>query len=169
MGGEESKAKQKPQQQQVGGNRQGQQQIAKKDVIQEEYDGIPPAYPLIRYPQGKEAFPPDLQISSGSMPVTHKLVTDYFYNISSTVNKNEDIIISTVKKQMEEYISMANVLDKRRNELDNRLAKMLSLFRQFDTEIVATTDALKNTIEKADALAKEIDETCPSFEEFKTQ
>ena len=164
MGSEESKpqaapAKGSPTKQQPGPI------ISAEDLA--EYDGIPPVHPLIK--RNPDQFPADIGIPSKNLPVAHKLIRDYFQQISFTINRNQENLTVTIKKQMEDYIALAGLLDRRRSELEGKLAQMLSLFRTLDTEVRATTEMLDKEVEKADKLAAQIDPNFAKFEDFKKQ
>ena len=166
MGSDESK----PQQGQAQASPAKQQPEAAPSAADlAEYDGIPPAAPLVRRQLMQEQFPSDLAIPSGSLPVAHKLIRDYFQQISFTINRNEEALTGTIKKQMEEYMGLAGLLERRRSELEGKLAQMLSLFRSLDAEVRVATAMLENEIQKADKIASELDPSMAKFEDFKKQ
>ena len=163
MGGEESKAQgrqQRPQQPpQHHPQNQSKQPVqpVSDSLANREYDGIEPIQPLVQRVLMKEQFPPDVKIDQGNLPVAHQAVTTYMQQISQTISQNEDRITAQTKRQLEEYVALDALLHRRQNDLDAKLAKMLAQFRQFDDEVKATTDLLKSTIERADAIAAQID------------
>ncbi|KAH0788377.1 hypothetical protein GPJ56_007679 [Histomonas meleagridis] len=122
--------------------------------------------PFIHRNHTKIEYPKDIQITSGLLPLTDEMASEYYKRIINTINKNEELLSSTVKKQLEEYIKMAQLLEKRKNELDGRLASMLSSFRKVDNEVKETTELLKLQISRAEALAEELDPTIPKFKDF---
>jgi hypothetical protein len=132
----------------------------------ESYDGIPAASPLVRRQHANEQFPPDISIPPANIVQTDKLAKAYYQQIATTINRNEEAITSTVKQQLEDYIKLAGVLETRRNELDGRLAKMLSLFRAFDSEVKTSVELLNSEIERAERIAAEIDGEIPKYSEF---
>ncbi|OHT01118.1 hypothetical protein TRFO_01710 [Tritrichomonas foetus] len=171
MGGEESQPKgqnsqtpqnqihptqQNPQQRQQYQQHDAKQQL---EAIQQtkEYDGIHPLHPLLTRVLMKEQFPQDIRIDSANLPRTHQMLKQHIANLNSTIAQNQDRITAQTKKQLEDYILLAGLLEKRQNELDSRLTKILILFRQFEDDVKTTTDLLKNTIEKADEIAAQID------------
>jgi transcription termination factor NusB len=103
---------------------------------------------------------------SGNLPAANKLAKAYFQQVAATINKNQDHLTAAVKAQLDEYAKLAALLESRRNELDSRLAKMLSQFRAFDAEVKTTVELLTAEIEKAEKLAEEIDPTIPKFADF---
>ena len=121
---------------------------------------------FIRRNHTKIEYPKDIQITSGILPLTAEMASEYYKRISSNINKNEELLSNTVKKQLEEYIKMAQLLEKRKNELDARLASMLSSFRKVDNEVKETTELLKLQISRAEELAQEIDPSLPKFKNF---
>jgi hypothetical protein len=131
----------------------------------ESYSGIPPAASLVRRQQSGEQFPPDISIPPANIGQADKLAKGYFHQMAATVNKNQDQISGAVKQQLEDYIRMSTLLDNRRNELDGRLAKMLSLFRAFDAEVKSSVELLNAEIERAQKMAEEIGEL-PKYAEF---
>jgi hypothetical protein len=132
-----------------------------------EYEGIAVITPLISRRQQVEQFQTDIEISSGNLPATGKAAKAYFQQVAATINKNQDALTSGVKSQLEEYVKLAQLLETRKNQLDGTLAKMLSLFRQFDAEVKTTVELLVGEIEKADKLAAEIDASIPRYSDFK--
>ncbi|OHT07839.1 hypothetical protein TRFO_23782 [Tritrichomonas foetus] len=170
MGGEESKVQ--------GNQPQKNQQHPQKGSVQNmshqteiapmpEYDGIPSVNPLVLRVLMKEQYPADIRISSENLPQTHQMVQHYFRQINYTISSNQERITVQTKKQLEEYIGLSGVLQRRQNELDAKLAHMLSLFRQFNDDVKNTTELLKLTIEKADSVAQQIDPDL-SFKSFST-
>jgi transcription termination factor NusB len=135
----------------------------------EEFEGIPLIPPLISRRQQSEQYPPDIAILSGNLPAANKLAKSYFQQVATTINKNQDHLAAGIKTQLEEYAKLAALLETRRNELDSRLAKMLSQFRAFDSEVKTTVELLTAEIEKAEKLAEEIDPTIPKFADFGRQ
>lgn len=108
----------------------------------------------------------DIQVQSGLLPLTDKMVMEYYGRITEGINRNEESITLVVQKQLEEYIKLAQLLERRRSDLDGRLASILSTFRAFDNEVKTTTELLKTEIEKADAIALEIGDDVPKFKDF---
>lgn len=132
---------------------------------QSEYDGIQSIRPLVARVLMKEEFPSDIHIDYGNLLLANQMVQQYFKQISQIISQNQDRITAQTKHQLEEYIEMTNLLHKRQNELDMRLAKMLASFRQFNDDITETVEILKNSIETADSLAAKIDPSL-SFNTF---
>lgn len=135
----------------------------------EEYDGIPTIQPLILRQLAQEHFPKSLHLDCGDLPETHKMVVDYFSKISTRINKNEESIAINVKKQLEDYINLSSLLDKRGEELQYRLNNILEMFKTLDESVNTTTNNLKAAIDQADLLAQKIDSTLPSFKEYQNQ
>ena len=135
----------------------------------EIYQGIETIDPLIFKHSSQVKYNPDIIISCSDLPDTHKIVVDYFHKIASRINSNEEQIATRIKKQLEEYIGLSAKLEKRQDELNVRLAKLLGLFRQLDDEVKTVTESLKTTIEQADALAAQIDPTFLKFNEYRNQ
>jgi hypothetical protein len=131
-----------------------------------EYDGIPVLNPLLGRRQQPEQFPPDIDVPSAGLPAADAAAKTYFQQIGTAVNKSQDHLTQSVKGQLEDYAKLAALLETRRNELDGRLAKMLSLFRQFDTEIKTTVELLSAEIERAEKIAAEIDPAIPKYADF---
>ncbi|EAX91403.1 hypothetical protein TVAG_350970 [Trichomonas vaginalis G3] len=164
MGQDESKPAGKPQ---PGSPlKQEAPNVPVPQYIAQEYDGIPPLEPLIL---GQGQFSNDFHLRASTLPDAHKMAMDYLHKISSRINDNERQIAVCVKKQLEEYINLPNLLTKRQDELNNRLSKILTLFRQLDEEVKSTTDALKSSISFADKLAAQIDPTLPTFSDYRNQ
>lgn len=166
MGQDESKPNQpNPQQiQQVNPEHKASFPLPK--WLTEEYDGIPPLEPLVL---GQGQFPNDFALRTGTLPDSHKMVVDYLHKISSRINNNEKQIAMCIKKQLEEYIALPDKLAQKQDELNSRLSRILTLFRQLDDEVKSTTDALKSTIKFADQLAAQIDPNFPNFADFRKQ
>jgi len=139
-------------------------------VVQEpppqEYEGIPVIEPLlIRKGQNEKLFDGS-KLDGDDLQDAHKLVRAYFQRISSRINNNEESISSNVRRQLEEFIQLSSLIDKRHDELAARLARMLGLFRSLDDEVKNTTDSLKEAIKQADIIAKRIDPNLPSFNQY---
>ena len=171
MGNEESQT-QKQQQGQPAANAKGQpnatqpQHQQQQVLQQQDYDGIQAIHPLVMRVLMKEEFPSDIHIDSGNLSQVYQMVQQYFMQINQTVAQNEEQITVQTKRQLKEYIELSSILRRRQNELDGKLASMLSLFRQLHENVTATSNLLDETIKKADALAAKIDPTL-SFKEFK--
>ena len=169
MGNEESQA-QKQKQGQSLANVNGQQNTVQQQQLQmqqqQDYDGIKAIHPLGMRVLMKEEFPSDIHIDSGNLPLAYQMVQQYFLKINNTIVQNQEQITVQTKRQLREYIDLTSVLHRRQNELDGKLATMLSLFRQLHENVSATSEMLHDTIKKADALAAKIDPTL-SFKDFK--
>ena len=138
------------------------QKIPEK-IIAEEYEGIPIISPIVYKDGPTEKYPPDIILPAGELPQINSMVKTYFHDISFHINKNEEAISSTIKKQLEEYNEMPKRIEFKRRELDKRLAVFSNLFKQLDASIQSTTDALNAAIKKADELAAELDPNMPKF------
>jgi hypothetical protein len=57
-------------------------------------------------------------------------------------------------------------LETRRNELDGGCAKVLSLFRGFDSEVKTSAELPNSEIERAERIAAEIDGDIRKYSEF---
>jgi hypothetical protein len=134
----------------------------------ESYGGIPAASSLVRRQQSGEQFPLDISIPPANIVQLDKATKGYFHQMAATVNKNQEQLSGAVKQQLEDYIKMSTLLDTRRNELDGRLAKMLSLFRAFDSEVKTSVELLNAEIERAERIAADIGEL-PKYSEFQKQ
>lgn len=168
MGNEESQQKQQQQGQQVS-NAKGQSSMSQQQQLQiqqqQDYDGIKAIHPLVMRVLMKEDFPSDIHIDSGNLPLAYQMVQQYFAQINQTIAQNQEQITVQTKRQLKEYIDLSSVLRRRQNDLDGKLASMLSLFRQLHENVTATSKLLNETIERADSLAAKIDPTL-SFKEF---
>jgi hypothetical protein len=133
----------------------------------QEFEGIPAVSPLINRRVSPPKLPPDIHIPPGNVEITTKQIQTYFQEISGTVTKNEDQLTAAIRKQLDEYAKLAPLLEGRKNQLQDRLAKMLSLFRTFDSEVKTAVDSLNAEIEKADRLAAEIDPAMPKYADFR--
>jgi hypothetical protein len=133
----------------------------------QEFEGIPVVSPLINRRVSPPKLPPDIQISPGNIEATTRQIQTYFQEISGTVTKNEDQLTAAIRKQLDEYVKLAPLLEGRKNQLQERLAKMLTLFRTFDSEVKTAVDSLNAEIEKADRLAAEIDPAMPKYADFR--
>ena len=167
MGSDASKVDQQAAPMKVAQVNKSQPIIERKNEV---YEGIETIDPLIIRQLATEKFPNDIiKINSGELPDAHKMVVDYFRKISTRINKNEQQITTQIRKQLEEYIGLSAKLEKRQDELNIRLAKILALFRTLDDEVKNATDSLKATIDQADAIAAQIDPEFMKFKEFRNQ
>lgn len=151
---------------QLNAVQQQQQQQQQQMQQQQDYDGIKAIQPLVMRVLMKEEFPSDIHIDSGNLPLAYQMVQQYFMQINNTIAQNQEQITAQTKRQLKEYIDLASVLHRRQNDLDGKLATILSLFKQLHENVEATSDLLHKSIERADSLAAKIDPTL-SFKEFK--
>jgi hypothetical protein len=131
-----------------------------------EYEGIAVLNPLVGRRQQPEQFPPDIEIPSAGLPASDAAAKAYFQQIGTAVNRSQDQLTQAVKGQLDEYAKLATLLEARRNELDGRLAKMLSLFRQFDAEVKTTVELLGAEVERPQKIAADIDAAIPKYADF---
>ena len=141
----------------------------KNTQIVSEYEGIPIIDPLIQRSLLTEKYPDDISLPVGKLPEAQALVKNYFNSISYHLNKNQDILARSIKKQMDDYSTLNISLEQRRNQLDERLDNILTLFKSLDEDVKKSTDHLNNVIERADKLAKMLDPTLPTFQEYTSQ
>ena len=144
-------------------------QTEKNPEIYQIYDDIETIDPFILQKISKELYPSDLKLDSSNINELHKIAVDYFTKVSSKITDNEKQIVLTIQRQLTDYIKLSQKLEKRQEELNIRLSKILNLFRALDTEVQNTTTSLKSAIEEADALAAKIDPSFMSFKDFHEQ
>jgi len=128
---------------------------------------IPLVETLIKRTVLKESFPEDLMLSPNKLPKYYQMIRQYFYSISFHLNKNEETLALQMKKQFDEYSQLPVFFDKRRNDLNGKLANVLSSLRSLDDDIKTTTESINAAISRAEALAQLIDPSIPRFVDFK--
>ena len=141
----------------------------KNTQIVSEYEGIPIIDPLIQRTLLTEKYPDDISLPVGKLPEAQEYVKNYFNSISYHLNKNQDILARSMKKQLDDYSNLNNLLEQRRTQLEERLDNILTLFKSLDEDVKNSTEHLNNVIDRADKLAKMLDPTLPTFEEYKSQ
>ena len=141
----------------------------KQEQIVSEFEGIPIIDPLIQRSLLTEKYPDDIRLPIGKLPETQEIIQKYFSSISYHLNKNQEILAQSIKQQMEEYSNLNISLEQRRKELEERLNKILTLFKSLDEDVKDSTQKLNAAIERADKLSKILDSSLPSFEEYKSQ
>lgn len=106
-------------------------------------------------------------VQSGQLPAAARAGAEYYGALADALFRNEEAAASAVQRQLEDYVRMAQLLERRRGELDGRLASMLSTFRAFDSEVRATVELLNAEIKRADEIAAQISDELPRFADFR--
>ena len=125
-------------------------------VEYQTYDEIPPLFPLIDK-NHNQVFYDQINLEGSKIYESYINTKEYLETIISRVNYNQESISNNLKRQLEDFINLSNILEKRQDELASRLAKLLGLFRSLDEEVRNTNQNLKSSIQLADDIAQKID------------